>query len=175
MEKIKRILAPTDLSELSLIGVRHALEFASAVGAKVTVYHVIGQGELRELSRNEGEGIDAEYRPHANYNPLETCERALSRFLKNHFSDLIPRVEVEEKVEMGVPDKNIVKLAEIEGSDLIVISTHGRTGLSRMLVGSVTEKVVRHAPCPVLSSHPEPKGTLRAKSAAVDQESNTLV
>ncbi len=175
MEKIKKILAPTDLSKLSWVGVRHALEFARAVGAKVTVYHVIGQDELMELSRNVDEGIDAKYRPYAIHNPLETCERGLSRFLKDHFSDLIPRVEVEEKVELGVPDKNIVKLAKTEGSDLIVISTHGRTGLSRMLVGSVTEKVVRHAPCPVLSSHPEPKGTLRAKSAAVDQESNTLV
>ncbi|MFQ5541327.1 MAG: universal stress protein [Candidatus Binatia bacterium] len=175
MEKIKKILAPTDLSELSRPGVRHALEFARAVGAKVTVYHVISLNELVQLYNEVGKGLDAGVALHAFHHPLETSCRALNRFLKRHFSDLISAVEVEEKVEMGAPDKNIVMLAEEEESDLIVISTHGRTGLSRMLVGSVTEKVVRHAPCPVLSIHPEPKNALREKSKAVGQGLNTLV
>jgi nucleotide-binding universal stress UspA family protein len=50
--------------------------------------------------------------------------------------------------------------------DLIVISTHGRTGLSHILVGSITERVVRHAPCPVLSIHPEPSEKRHIKAAA---------
>ena len=175
MEKIKKILAPTDLSELSLIGVRHALELARAFGAKVTVYHAISHHELVELYHEAGEGIEAEYTIHAHHHPLETSQRALSRFLKKHFSNLIPGIEVEEKVEMGAPDKNIVGLAETGGTDLIVISTHGRTGLSRMFAGSVTEKVVRHAPCPVLSIHPDLKDTLREKSTAINREANTLV
>jgi nucleotide-binding universal stress UspA family protein len=175
MNKIKKILAPTDLSELSRPGVRHALEFARAVGAKVTVYLVISHNELMQLYNEVGGGLDAGVTLHAFHHPLEMSQRALNRFLKGHFSDLISVVEVEEKVEMGDPDKNIVKLAEREESDLIVISTHGRTGLSRMLVGSVTEKVVRHASCPVLSIHPESRDALREKSEAVGQELNTLV
>jgi len=63
---------------------------------------------------------------------------------------------------MGAPAKNIVQEAKKEGADLIVMSTHGRTGLAHMLVGSVTEKVIRHAPCPVLSIH-----THMAEKAAV--------
>jgi universal stress protein A len=175
MEKIKKILAPTDLSKLSRPGVRHALEFARAVGAKVTVYHVISHNELLQLYNGVGGGMDAGVRLRAFHHPLETSQRALNRFLKRHFSDLISVVEIEEKVEMGDPDKNIVKLAEQEESDLIVISTHGRSGLSHVLIGSVTEKVVRHAPCPVLSIRPKPKGAMREKSKAVGQELNTLV
>lgn len=175
MDKIKKILAPTDLSELSQGGVRLALEFGRTVGAKATVYYVASHMELMELWREIGESIDTPYTFHPPHYPLEACERALSRFLKDHFSDLMPGVEVEEKVDVGVADKKIVKLAETEGSDLIVISTHGRTGLSRMLVGSVTEKVVRHAPCPVISTHTKPKDASREKSAVVGQESNTLV
>jgi len=86
---------------------------------------------------------------------LERDQTALSRFIREHFADLIPSVKVHEKVELGNPDVNIVEAAEKEGADLIVLSTHGRTGLSHMLLGSVTERVVRHASCPVLSIRPE--------------------
>lgn len=76
--------------------------------------------------------------------------------------------KVHEKIELGNPDENIVEEAKKEAVDLIVISTHGRTGLSHMLMGSVTEKVVRHAPCPVLSIRPdrEWKTAQRAVAAA---------
>jgi len=57
-------------------------------------------------------------------------------------------------VEIGSPATNILEEAEREGSDLIVMSTHGRTGLAHMLMGSVTEQVVRNAACPVFSVHP---------------------
>jgi nucleotide-binding universal stress UspA family protein len=82
---------------------------------------------------------------------LDRYQAALARFLNDHFSDLIPWLKVREKVEVGRPDKAIVQRAKIEGSDLIVIATHGRSGLAHILLGSVTEKVVRTAPCPVLT------------------------
>jgi nucleotide-binding universal stress UspA family protein len=63
-------------------------------------------------------------------------------------------VEVRQKVEIGSPATNILEEAERESSDLIVMSTHGRTGLAHMLMGSVTEQVVRNACCPVFSIHP---------------------
>lgn len=153
MEKVKKILAPTDLSELSRVGIRHALNMAKAAGAEVTVYLVVGRDELMHY----GDEVSFNYRYEPPEHILERYRLALDRFLKDHFSDLIPGVLVHEKVELGVPDRNIVDEAEAEESDLIVLSTHGRTGLSHVLLGSVTEKVVRHASCPVLSIHPKPR------------------
>jgi nucleotide-binding universal stress UspA family protein len=60
-------------------------------------------------------------------------------------------IEIRQMVEIGVPYANIVELAEREGVDLIVMSIHGKTGFSHMLLGSVTGRVVPRAPCPVLS------------------------
>ena len=156
MDRIKKILAPTDLSELSAAGVRYALELGRAVSAAVTVYHAIGTEELM------GQDYLRPLPP-----VLETYESALARFLEDHCLDLLPLVEVHTKVEIGTADINIVDAAAKIGVDLIVISTHGRTGLSHILVGSVTERVVRHAPCPVLSIRPDKIGkALRAARAA---------
>jgi nucleotide-binding universal stress UspA family protein len=88
-------------------------------------------------------------------NLLEESQAALSHFLRDNLSDLLPLVAVRTKVELGLPYKNIVERAREDGADLIVMSTHGRTGFSHVLLGSVTEKVVRTAPCPVVSIHPE--------------------
>ena len=167
MEKIKKILAPTDLSELSQVGVRYALNLAKAFGAEVTLYHVVSSEELLWY----GEKIKEKMATAATFGPSDSIlgkyQIALTRFLKEHFSDLIPSVKVHEKVELGKPDENIVEKAKKEGTDLIVISTHGRTGLSHILLGSVTEKVVRHAPCPVLSIRPETREKATQKVAAV--------
>ena len=155
MDKIKKILAPTDLSNLSLPGVRYALDLARTVEAEVTVYHAIDTDELMRYSRL---GLLDSL--------IEKYDVALRRFLEVHCSELLPLVEVQTKVELGRPDVNIVEEAKREGIDLIVISTHGRTGLSHVLVGSVTEKVVRHAPCPVLSIRPQRHEAERAAVAA---------
>ena len=154
MEKIKKILAPTDLSELSQVGVRHALNLAKATGAEVTVYHVVNYEELLWYGEKIKEKIATDSTFGTSGSVLEKYQSALTLFLKTHFSELIPSVKVDEKVELGRPDENIVEEAKKEGVDLIVISTHGRSGLSHMLLGSVTEKVVRTAPCPVLSIRP---------------------
>ncbi len=153
--KIKKILAPTDLSELSQVGVRYALELAKALGAEVTVYHVVSSDELIRYGEEIGQKLTTSDTFRPPFPILEKYQIALSRFLTDHFSDLVPWLKVREKVELGKPDENIVDWAKTEGSDLIVISTHGRTGLSHMVMGSVTEKVVRTAPCPVLSIHPQ--------------------
>jgi universal stress protein A len=144
MDKIKKILAPTDLSDFSEAGVRCALELARTTGAEVTFYHAIGTEELLRYSQLRQ--LD---------NIIEKHESAMCRFLDYHCADLLPLVEVHIKVEFGAPDISIVEEAKKEKMDLIVISTHGRTGLSHVLLGSITEKVVRHASCPVLSIRPE--------------------
>ena len=117
METIKRILAPTDLSELSQVGVRYALNLAKAVGAEVTVYHVVNYEELLWY----GEKIKEKIATAATFGPsdsvLEKYQSALSQFLKGNFSDLIPSVKINEKVEMGAPDENIVEEAKKEAAE----------------------------------------------------------
>ena len=142
---------------------RYALNLAKAFGAEVTLYHVVNYEEL--LQYGEEMAMDRPSPP--AYSIFERGQIALARFLKEHFSDLIPSVKIHEKVELGRPDENIVEEAKKEGTGLIVISTHGRTGLSHILLGSVTEKVVRHAPCPVLSIRPQTGEKATQKVAAV--------
>lgn len=145
MKKVEKILAPTDLSELSRIGLEYALELARGWGAEVTVYHVASAADL------------ASYQAPALPDLVQKHRTALAQFLNENFAELLPLVEVRQKVEMGSPAANILEEARKEGSDLIVMSTHGRTGLAHVLMGSITEEVVRNAVCPVFSIHP-PKG-----------------
>lgn len=80
-------------------------------------------------------------------------QEALGKFLSENFAELIPLVAVRQKVEIGSPAANILDEAEREQSDLIVMSTHGRSVLAYVLMGSVTEEVVRNASCPVCLVH----------------------
>ena len=142
MKKVEKILAPTDLSELSLVGLEYALELARGWGAEVTIYHVANAAEL------------ANYRASSLDDLLNKHRNSLADLLNKNFGELLPLVEVRQKVEIGSPATNILEESEGEGSDLIVMSTHGRTGLAHVLMGSVTEQVVRNAVCPVFSVHP---------------------
>ena len=141
MEKVKKILAPTDLSALSCVGVRYALEMARETSAEVIVQYVVAMGEYW-FSANE------KFRPVREL--LAKEKSVLDKFLREKFSDGINLVEIIQKVEVGTPYGNIVEMAERERVDMIIMSTHGRTGLDHILLGSVTEKVVCRAPCPVL-------------------------
>lgn len=141
MPRIKKILAPTDFSELSKLGLRYALEMARDSSAEVVVYHAIDFGADWHNRR-------ADYGP--NHDLLEESRRVLDKFLAEYFADCINLVEVRAVVEFGAPYKNIVEIAAGEGVDMIVMSTHGRTGVDHLILGSVAEKVVARAPCPVL-------------------------
>jgi nucleotide-binding universal stress UspA family protein len=143
--KIRKILAPTDLSELSRAGLRYGLEVGKSEGAEVVVYNVAGPSE------------DWLYRHDEFYTAdrlIEKHKKMLDGFLKITCADLLPQVSIRQDVGFGVSYKMIVKKAKEEKADLIVMSTHGWMGLLHALIGSVTEKVVRTASCPVLSIHP---------------------
>ena len=142
MKKIEKILAPTDLSEFSGFGVGYALELARGWGAAVTVYLVADAAELVNYKASSLEGL------------IERQQQALAQFLKQNFADMLTSLEVREVVEVGTPASSIVAEADRSGYDLIVMSTHGRTGIAHMLIGSVTEQVLRNATCPVFSVHP---------------------
>lgn len=145
MIKIRKILAPTDLSKLSRPALRYALELALERSVPVIAYNVISED-------SEWIGSDDRHNP-ANALLPQQKER-LHTFMIENFADLIDKVEVIEVVEAGVPYNKIVEKAHNERADLIVMSTHGRTGFEQILLGSVTAKVVARASCPVLSIRP---------------------
>jgi nucleotide-binding universal stress UspA family protein len=143
--KTSKILAPTDLSNLSRPALRSALELAIERRAAVIVYHVISED-------SDWLGSDDKLNP-ANALLPQQRER-LHAFMTEHFAGMMDQVELTEIVEAGVPYNKIVEKAQSENADLIVMSTHGRTGFQQVLLGSVTAKVVARAGCPVLSMRP---------------------
>jgi len=143
--KASKILAPTDLSDLSRPALRYALELAIERRAAVIVYHVISED-------SDWLGSDDKLNP-ANALLPQQRER-LHAFITEHFAGMMDQVELTEIVEAGVPYNKIVEKAQSENADLIVMSTHGRTGFQQVLLGSVTAKVVARAGCPVLSMRP---------------------
>jgi nucleotide-binding universal stress UspA family protein len=108
MDQIKKILAPTDLSGLSQVGVRYALNLAKNIDAEVTVYHVVDYDTL--IRYGQKSTAPSSFQPPDHFF-LERYQTALSQFLKDHVSGLTSGVKVGEKVELGTPDKSIVELA----------------------------------------------------------------
>lgn len=148
--KLERILVPVDFSECSRRALEHAAVFATSFGATVDLLHVFGaQDHLppEATAAILGEGTDH----------LEQLARA-------HAEKELDAVAADARergirvgrclVERGDPSQTITAVAEREAASLIVMGTHGRTGLAHLLIGSVAEKVVRHAPIPVLSIRP---------------------
>ena len=146
--EFKRILAPTDFSAFGEVGLQAAAELASRVGARLTLLHVIAEGELEALAtaRQPRHPVDLVYQD------IETA-------LVDQFRRVVPAevrrdLAVEAVVTVGTAAVEIVRTARLKGADMVVMGTHGRTGLARMVMGSVTEQVVRRAPCPVLTVRP---------------------
>ena len=153
MEKIKSILAPTDLSELSQVGVRYALELAKIQGAEVIVYHVANYKEtivFQEINLSHVKSVE-EF--------LNDRKKEVDHFLRKAFPELLSKGNIRQEVGVGTPHERIVERAEKKDVDMIVMSTHGRTALAHMFIGSVTEQVVRRSVCPVLSVRPQAAAT----------------
>ena len=167
MAKIKKILAPADMSGLSISGVRTALELAQWQKSEVLLYNVITVEETPFPQGAEEWVVKQTEMPKVK-KLLEQRKKMFEQFITENFADLIPVSTIRQVVDIGTPYKRIVEKALLEGSDMIVMSTHGRTGLAHMLIGSVTERVLRRAPCPVLAV-PMPRRTMRpAKQTDID-------
>jgi nucleotide-binding universal stress UspA family protein len=151
MKKIEKILVPTDLSERSLAGVGYAVNLAQAVGAELTVLHVLGYEDFLKYGEKLCERLakDPAFRVHDSY--LHEYELALKQFLADHFKDLLLSVRVREQVEVGDLDEEIVSEARKQQADLVVLSGLDTTGLARFLRSDLTKKIIRKAPCPVLT------------------------
>jgi universal stress protein A len=142
--EVHHILAPTDFSESSQQAIQYARELAQKFGATLVLLHVV------ELPPYLIEGLP----PSAlGGTLLEELERQatsdLAQLLANE-----AEVKVVRRVVVGIPYRRIVEVAEAEKLDLIVMATHGRTGFSHLFMGSVAERIVRTAPCPVLTIRP---------------------
>jgi nucleotide-binding universal stress UspA family protein len=133
----KKILFPTDFSECSDAGLEHATTLARDLGATLLIVHV----EEPPLAYAGGEMY---------YGVPEPDTRALEEMLKK-VRPTDPNVPYEHRLVVGSPAHAICDLADEERVDMIVMGTHGRTGLRRLLMGSVAEHVVRWANCPVLT------------------------
>jgi nucleotide-binding universal stress UspA family protein len=151
MDVIKKILAPTDLSSFSANGVRYACNLAKALGAEVIVGHALSTREFTshaaslKITSSGAESDDL-------LGKLEEQHKQLLRqFMEQQLIGVGTDLNVQQIVEMGDAHTLIVNWARDKAVDLIVMSTHGRSGLPRMLLGSVTEKVLRSASCPVLA------------------------
>jgi nucleotide-binding universal stress UspA family protein len=140
MPKIKVILHPTDFSPRSEQAFQLGCSLARDLGARLIVLHVLE----RPVIAYTGVAMAPPAPP-----PSEEERSALGEQLRQVRSP-DATVGVEHRLEAGDPATAILQVAQEAGCDLIVMATHGRTGLGRMLMGSVAEKVVRNATCPVL-------------------------
>jgi nucleotide-binding universal stress UspA family protein len=149
----QRILAPTDFSPTSVLALDAAALLAKQFGAAVTLLYVYDPTLLSPLYALPGAGAVIEATPRAPEFE-ESVRRELGRLQVERLAG-IASVDLAVKQHPN-PAEGICEAALESGADLIVLSTHGRTGLAHMLIGSVAERVVRHASCPVL--------TLRSKA-----------
>ena len=147
METWKRILCPVDFSEVSLHALHYGLDIARSCGASVVLLHVV-----------EPIVAPADF----SFGPLTNTEvedqmaaRAMESLEELRTGSKLPGERVAARVERGRSFTEICRVAREEKVNLIVIATHGYTGITHALLGSTAEKVVRKAPCPVLAVKPE--------------------
>ncbi len=148
MIQIQKILVPTDFSPHSDIALRYACEFASSFGAELHLLHVIED----LISEYDGiASIPGDYRSQIR----AEAERRIASLLSTGWDN---GKAVVRKTHAGTPFLEILRYAQDNSIDLIVLGTHGRSALSHAIMGSVAEKVVRHARVPVLTvRHPDQK------------------
>lgn len=145
---ISRILVPIDFSECSGAAFTTAVDLARKLEAKITLLHVWDVPFLWPSVGDTMVTVPAEAPMTVAQLVKKRAAEELSRFIADYPH---PGVEVTGRLEMGDPVQTICTFAQEAGHDLIVMGTHGRTGLSRVLAGSVAENVVRHSPIPVLT------------------------
>lgn len=143
MTSIKKILFPTDFSENSNYAFDYALDMAKKLGARLYILHVI-----HELIDTTGF-----YVPNISLDKLQNdlvkgAEEMMDKFVKKKMGDF---KDYETMNIIGLPHIEVMNVAKDKGINMIVMGTHGRTGIDRVLFGSTAEKVVKKAPCPVLT------------------------
>lgn len=145
MIRIKKILYPTDFSDLAKHALVYVRSFAEAYSAEVHVIHIVDESYQYWMAMGP------------NSLPIGPAPEELANTSKTELEKLVNgelagmKFPVQTAVVVGRPYLEIVKYAKDKAIDLIIIGTHGRSGIAQALLGSVAEKVVRKAPCPVLT------------------------
>ena len=139
----KTILFATDFSESSDHAFRYALSLARKFDSRLVIIHVI----------NEPVDLRGFYVPHISFDKLEEeieqgARKMMEKFCRTHAEGY---ANIETHVVPGIPYDEIIKKADEVAADLVVVGTHGRTGLDHVLFGSTAEKVVRKSPIPVMT------------------------
>ena len=152
MANIKKILYPTDFSEHSLCAVPYVKELAQNCTAKIHCLHVVD--EAYQYWLGAGEAAMPIVMPAEDIK--STAQEHMKTFVEEHFRDWSD--DIVSTIINGRPFVEIIRYASENEIDVIVIATHGHGALASMLLGSVTEKVVRKSSCPVLTvRHPDHK------------------
>ena len=141
---VKRVLCPVDFSDCSNAALPYAIDLSREFDARLELCHVIDMG-IDQSAILPAVAIS---------NPRELLERTKSILsdLVNEYSD----IDISTNVSIGVPYINIVKAAETTRSDIIIMATHGRSGVTHAVLGSTAEKIVRSAHCPVMTIRSNP-------------------
>lgn len=138
-----KILHPTDFSECATDAQATAVDLAGRLGSEIVLLQVLVETPLYGESVLNMPKVQRVY---------DAQRKWAEETLEARVGDLRRRgLKASWRVQVGVPFEEIVKIADEERVDMIVMGTHGRSGLNRVLLGSVAERVIRLAPCPVLT------------------------
>ena len=144
MLPVKKIICPTDFSEPSYEALKTAVEMADHFSAELVVVHVVTPIPFIPIHDDPSSFNLPVYE--------KEMETSAQKSLAQVFKEKIPKsLNCRTLVMQGDPAPQVVRLADDEAADIIVIATHGLTGWRKFMFGSVTEKVIRLANCPVLS------------------------
>ena len=136
-----RILLPTDGTDATAAAIEQAGHIARLSGATI---HILSVADSRNRFESPTAGLAAE--------AWDDAERDRAETAVDHAVDALPdELPTERIVRQGIPHDAVLDAIDAENIDLVVMGTHGRTGLDHYLIGSVTERVVRNAPVPVLT------------------------
>ena len=162
MLSIQTVLHPTDFSENSRYAFEMACSLAAKYNARLILLHVVDPSAAPTFFER-------------HFNPLEPAESLVSSKLRFSWPEPAdPTVCVEHRVAEGETSDEILYVARNLKCDVIVMGTHGRTGLERLLTGSVAEEVLRKAPCPVLAAKTPPPNTRTAEQQALGRPGDTI-
>ena len=161
--QIKRVLVPVDFSDCSKKALQYALPFARQFGADIVLVYVVQP----YLPVPEMTSVDAEL----ILNRMKDSGRNELAKLRTSIAD---EVCVQTELRVGRPHIEIVKAADELDADLLLLSTHGHTGLKRVFLGSVTEHVTRYAHCPVLTVREREHEFVNASSETVRKSTSRL-
>ncbi len=146
MVEIKKIVCALDLSDHSKLVAEYATSYAKMSGASIVAVYA-----APTLTQYSGFHVPPNTIDSFVGEIVSGAETAMAEFIAEHFSG----VEVRAEIVIGYAAEEILDLVEKENADLIVMGTHGRTGIDRILFGSVAERVVKSSSVPVLTIRPK--------------------